>query len=582
MSKTSQSASVHHEYIIIGAGPAGLQMGYFLGNRNRSYTILEAAEAPGAFFRTYPRHRTLLSINKRFNYYPEADYNLRHDWNSLLSDDESLLFRNYSEDLYPSADDLVRYLEDYASRHSLQIRLNTRVKSVWRENGRFLLRTASGQVYSCERLLNATGAVIPHIPQEIKGIEHACGYHDCSIDPSDYENQRVAVIGSGNSAFEVANHISGHAAIIHILVRRPVRHAWQTHFVGDLRAINNTVLDMYQLKSLHATVAFVVQEIIKNPDGTVDLVIQEDLPHWKTPGSTVTTITYDKVVYCTGWTYSDQAIYQADCLPALDEKNKYPALSSCWESSVPGLYYLGASMAARDRKSASGFIHGFRYNIQTLFHILEEQYHGQPLPHQSWKLEKEEDLDQLTNFLILRLSITSALYQLNEFMCDALVLSAKEARLYTELPVDYVRDRKDFMEQDELFLFTLEYGFHNYPSHVSPLDFIHPADQLHTSCSAFLHPVVRCYSQGRFVEELHLGESLLVRFDVYDYEENIGGVHQNMLRNLINRRIRLTDRVYAEQKYSGDVFTVWNEEQIRQREKLQQKLSSDSPCRFAV
>ncbi len=138
------------------------------------------------------------------------------------------------------------------------------------------------------------------------------------------------------------------------------------------------------------------------------------------------------------------------------------------------------------------------------------------------------------------------------------------------------------MDQDELFLLTLEYGFHNYPPHAPALDFIHPADQMDTSCSAFLHPVVRCYSQGRFAEELHLGESLLVRFDVYDYEENIGGVHENMLKNLINRRVRITDRVYQEQKYPGGIFTAWNEEQIRQREKLQLQPSSDSPCRFAV
>lgn len=38
-------------------------------------------------------------------------------------------------------------------------------------------------------------------------------------------------------------------------------------------------------------------------------------------------------------------------------------------------------MAAIDRKSASGFVHGFRYNIRTLYHILENRFFSSQLPH---------------------------------------------------------------------------------------------------------------------------------------------------------------------------------------------------------
>jgi hypothetical protein len=52
------------DYLIIGAGPAGLQLGYFLERSGRDYLILEAGSHPGTFFRKYPRHRQLISINK--------------------------------------------------------------------------------------------------------------------------------------------------------------------------------------------------------------------------------------------------------------------------------------------------------------------------------------------------------------------------------------------------------------------------------------------------------------------------------------------------------------------------------------
>ena len=55
----------------------------------------------GSFFSSYPRHGRLISINKRHTGRLNAEFNLRHDWNSLLSDDPQLLFTKYSSDFFP-------------------------------------------------------------------------------------------------------------------------------------------------------------------------------------------------------------------------------------------------------------------------------------------------------------------------------------------------------------------------------------------------------------------------------------------------------------------------------------------------
>jgi protoporphyrinogen oxidase len=72
------------DYLVIGAGPAGLQLGWFLEQVGRDYVIVEAASTPGTFFRTFPRHRRMISINKPHTGWDDPELNLRMDWNSLL------------------------------------------------------------------------------------------------------------------------------------------------------------------------------------------------------------------------------------------------------------------------------------------------------------------------------------------------------------------------------------------------------------------------------------------------------------------------------------------------------------------
>lgn len=197
-------------------------MAYFLQKAGIDYLVLEANVQAGSFFRSNPRHRRLISINKRHNGFPEPEFNLRHDWNSLLTEaaDADPLFREYSTELYPHADALCRYLQDFADRHRLQIQYKTRVSRVSGDgSGGFVVTDTTGQTYGGERLLMATGVQAPFLP-DIEGIELADGYEDYDADPARFENKTVLVIGRGNSAFEVANHLANHAAIIQIAIVR--------------------------------------------------------------------------------------------------------------------------------------------------------------------------------------------------------------------------------------------------------------------------------------------------------------------------------------------------------------------------
>ena len=135
-----------HSTCIVGAGPAGLQLARLFQEAGQDYVVLERNNSVGAFFHRFPRHRRLISINKVNTGSDSAEEHLRHDWHSLLttgspsSDNKgqripasafTYTAGNYSDEYYPHADTLVRYLHDYASHFALDIRLRHRVAAVY-------------------------------------------------------------------------------------------------------------------------------------------------------------------------------------------------------------------------------------------------------------------------------------------------------------------------------------------------------------------------------------------------------------------------------------------------------------------
>ncbi|KAL3307211.1 FAD-dependent oxidoreductase domain-containing protein 2 [Cichlidogyrus casuarinus] len=73
------------------------------------------------------------------------------------------------------------------------------------------------------------------------------------LDPEDvdkFEGKDVVIFGAGNSAFETAAQLSMYANKVQMASSGRIKLAFQTHYVGDVRAINLPFLDTYQLKSL--------------------------------------------------------------------------------------------------------------------------------------------------------------------------------------------------------------------------------------------------------------------------------------------------------------------------------------------
>ena len=220
-----------YDYLIVGAGPAGLQLAYYLQQANLNYVILEGAETAGAFFKEFPRHRKLISINKVHTGYDDPEVNMRWDWNSLLSEgDNPLLFKDFSRDYFPDANVMVDYLMEYAQREKLNIHFNSRVSSIDKSDG-FHVECESGESYSAKVVVVATGTTLPNVA-DIPGIEQVECYTTVSVDPEDFAGQRVLILGKGNSAFETADNLIGTTSLIHVASPETVKMAWQSRKPG--------------------------------------------------------------------------------------------------------------------------------------------------------------------------------------------------------------------------------------------------------------------------------------------------------------------------------------------------------------
>lgn len=493
------------DYLIVGAGPAGLQLSYELQQAELSHSVVERDDAPGAFFRKFPRHRKLISINKVHTGIDDPEVNLRWDWNSLLAD-RGRRFTEVTPRYFPHADDMPAYLAEFAETHALPIEYHFDVARIERAaSGEFIVTSADGRERRARRLIIATGVSKPWLPA-FPGVELCEPYTTMSVRPEEYTNQRVLILGKGNSAFETADNLMETAASIHLVSPHPLRLAWKTHFVGHLRAVNNNLLDSYQLKSQNAVLDAQVREIRREGSEYAATFA------YSHADSEVEVLRYDRVIACTGFRF-DVTPFGEDCRPLLDDNGRFPVMTSEWESSnVPGLFFAGTLMQYRDyKKYTSGFIHGFRYNIRSLGRILRQRYHGVPWPETTVRGTP----GSLCAHVLARFNRSSALWQQPGFLCDVVQLPSAggAARHFEDVPVDVARGAFS----GGWLMLTLEFG----PSAADPFNVprVHRRDASRAAESTFLHPVVRHYVGSELAAEHHVIEDLGAEWREPEHEE---------------------------------------------------------------
>jgi indole-3-pyruvate monooxygenase len=190
--------------LIIGASAAGLASAACLQNEGVAFIILEK----------YPQ----VATNWR-NHYDRLHLHTSKKWSKLP-------FVDFDRSLpqYPSRQDLVNYLDNYAKELNIHPVFNSEVISLKNKDGNWMAETNNG-VYQSKFVIVATGLNHTPIIPAIKGIDSFKGK---ILHSSQYKNgkeftgKNVLVVGFGNSACEQAICLHEHGAYPALCVRSAV------------------------------------------------------------------------------------------------------------------------------------------------------------------------------------------------------------------------------------------------------------------------------------------------------------------------------------------------------------------------
>jgi len=187
---TEPTSAEQFETIVIGAGQAGLSVGYHLSRLGRPFVILEARAHVGDVWR-------------------ERWDSLRLFTPARFDGLDGMAFPSPGHS-FPTKDEMADYLAAYADWFELPVRTGVRVDSLSRPGDRFLVRAG-------ERRFEAENVVVamadyqePKVPAFASELDpaivqlHSFDYRS----PGQLRDGAVLIVGAGNSGAEIAREIA--------------------------------------------------------------------------------------------------------------------------------------------------------------------------------------------------------------------------------------------------------------------------------------------------------------------------------------------------------------------------------------
>jgi putative flavoprotein involved in K+ transport len=329
------------ETVVIGGGQAALAVGHHLAARDNDFVILSDEARVGDNWRR--RWDSLrLFTPARYSGLPGMPFPA-------------------SPDHFADKDEMAAYLERYAIRFDLPIRLNARVRSVGWTGTRYSIHTESdGSVLAADNVVVATGAFqTPRIPaSSVRLADTIHQLHSSEYrSPFDLPAGSVLVVGAGNSGAQIALELARFRKVW--LAGRDTGHM-------PRRLLGRDVFDwIWPVMRWATTDTWLGRRMRRSIQGTGDALIGIPETELKRAGVIRVgrleevrgglpvcgdvVIEPRVIVWCTGF----RPDYGWLDLPILDE-NGFPRHARGVVTEMPGLFFLGLRFQHRLNSSLIG------------------------------------------------------------------------------------------------------------------------------------------------------------------------------------------------------------------------------------
>jgi putative flavoprotein involved in K+ transport len=189
-------ATEHTEVLVVGAGQAGLALGYHLQRRGRQILLVDRNERIGDSWRARWDSLKLYSPASRDGL-PGMPFPAGHT-------------------AYPTKDEMADYLEAYAARFELPVRLGTAVAALTEEDGRFVAHTGGSRI-EADTVVVGTGVFAkPYVPELAGELSpsitqlHSSAYRNSA----QLQDGPVLVVGASHSGSDIAHEAAAEHEVV--------------------------------------------------------------------------------------------------------------------------------------------------------------------------------------------------------------------------------------------------------------------------------------------------------------------------------------------------------------------------------
>jgi thioredoxin reductase len=363
--------------VVVGSGPGGLQVAYYLSRLGIDHAVISADPAPGGMFRQFPFFQRLLSWTKPHTAHAHdtREYE-RYDFNSLVAFEPGnralmpRLMDGSSE--FPSRAEMEAGLVEFVRRTGIAIRYDTPWQGTSRDGDTFVLHTPDGD-YRTRVPVIAVGAAQPRMPEDVPGIEHAAHYVD-TRDAASYAGKRLFIMGKANSGFELASGLLQWASPIILASPRPAQLSVNLHSLGGVRA---RYVQPWEDAELGGGVFILDASIerLERHDGGIAVHTR------RSDNAEPFVAEVDEVIAATGFTAPLRDL--AELGVSVFGRSGLPSMTSCYESAtVPGIFFAGtitqgvSGLKKFGIPANSGAVQGHRYNGRLAVDEIAARYFG--------------------------------------------------------------------------------------------------------------------------------------------------------------------------------------------------------------